>query len=108
MSASDDAAIDAHTTLYSSVSPTNDAGAGILNQLAGALLDDYDFTSHSGTRLVRSATRCAPTTARVYQYMGEDATLDLDEATQDYTDFGYWKPLSEPNLIIGLARRTPR
>src|SRR4029079_11426281 len=35
----------------------------------------------------------------VYQYMGEDDTLILDETTQDYTDFGYWKRLSEPNLI---------
>ena len=39
----------------------------------------------------------------VYRYMGEDATLDLDEAAQDYSDFGYWKPLSEPNLITRRA-----
>ena len=30
----------------------------------------------------------------VYRYMGVDATLDLDEATQDYTDYGLWKLLS--------------
>ena len=99
VSASDDAAIDAHTTLYASVSPTNDAGAGILNKLAGALLGEYQFTSHSGTRLVHFGDKVRTDDGTVYQYMGEDDDAHLDETTQDYTDFGYWKPLSEPNLI---------
>ena len=104
MSASDDAAIDAHTTLYASVSPTNDAGAGILNKLAGALLDDYQFTSHSGTRLVHFGDKVRTDDGTVYQYMGEDATLDLDEAAQDYSDYGYWKPLSRAEPDHRLAR----
>ena len=29
--------------------------------------------------------------------MGPDATLDL--AAQDFTDFGLWKTLTEPNLL---------
>ncbi|MBC5786410.1 hypothetical protein H8N03_25985, partial [Ramlibacter sp. USB13] len=48
VTASDDAAITAGTSLESSVSPTNDAAAGIINGLAGVLLDDYQYTSNSG------------------------------------------------------------
>ena len=33
----------------------------------------------------------------VYRYMGVDATLNL--GTQDYSNYGFWKPLSETNLI---------
>ena len=36
--------------MYAEVSPTNDAGAGILNKWAGSVLDDYDYTSKSGTK----------------------------------------------------------
>ncbi len=31
--------------------------------------------------------------------MGTDQTRNLDETVQDYSDYGYWKPLSETNLI---------
>ncbi|MEW5797300.1 MAG: hypothetical protein AB1772_13220, partial [Candidatus Zixiibacteriota bacterium] len=48
--AQDDAAIDAKTTMYSKVSPTNDAGAGLLNKWAGLYLNDYQYTSNSGTK----------------------------------------------------------
>ena len=48
--AQDDAVIDAQTLLVATVSPVNDAGAGLLNTLAGLLLDDYQYTSKSGTR----------------------------------------------------------
>jgi hypothetical protein len=50
VAASDDAAIDSHTTMYSEVAPSNDAGAGILNQWTGQFLGEYKFTEHSGTR----------------------------------------------------------
>ena len=33
----------------------------------------------------------------VYEYMGETASLDL--AAQDYTDLGYWKPVSDTELF---------
>ena len=47
--AADDAEISSSTTMYAEVSPTNDAGAGILNRWAGSLLDDYAYTTKSGT-----------------------------------------------------------
>ena len=48
--ATDQAEITANTSMYGEVSPTNDAGAGILNKWAGSVLDDYQYTSHSGTK----------------------------------------------------------
>ena len=36
--------------MYGEVSPTNDAGAGILNNLVGQLFDEYTYTSNSGTQ----------------------------------------------------------
>ena len=48
--AADDAEITASTSMYGEVSPTNDAGAGILNGWAGSVLDDYQYTSKSGTK----------------------------------------------------------
>ena len=50
ITAADDAEISSETTMYAEVSPTNDAGAGILNKWAGSVLDDYDYTSKSGTK----------------------------------------------------------
>ena len=50
ISAADDAEISSSTTMYADVSPTNDAGAGILNRWAGSLLDDYAYTTKSGTK----------------------------------------------------------
>ncbi|HEY3484643.1 MAG TPA: hypothetical protein VGK49_04625, partial [Ilumatobacteraceae bacterium] len=97
--AADDATIDATTTLFSEVSPTNDLGNGIMNQLAGALLDDYQFTSHSGTRLIRFGDKVRTDDGTVYRFMGTDQTRNLSEALQDYSEYGYWKPLSETNLI---------
>ena len=50
ITATDAASISSTTQMYAEVSPTNDAGAGILNQWAGTVLDDYKYTSKSGTR----------------------------------------------------------
>ncbi|MBC5783456.1 LEPR-XLL domain-containing protein, partial [Ramlibacter sp. USB13] len=46
--AEDSAGIAAESNLLSAVAPTNDAGAGLINNLAGVLLDDYQYTSNSG------------------------------------------------------------
>ena len=53
VSASDDNGISASTRMYSEVAPTNDAGAGILNTLAGKLIDDYGYTTRSGVQDVK-------------------------------------------------------
>jgi len=105
VTARDRAEIDARTTLYAEVSPTNDAGAGILNQLASTLLDEYQYTSNSGDQLVVFGAKLrvaddypdADVAGKVYQFMGTDRTLDL--GTQDYADFELWKELNPTNLI---------
>ena len=63
VAASDEAGITATTALDAEVSPTNDAGAGIMNGFVGAFLDDYEYTSHSGTQTVVFGDRVEPTTA---------------------------------------------
>ncbi|MCH5373492.1 MAG: hypothetical protein JJ992_05915, partial [Planctomycetes bacterium] len=50
ITAMDDAAIDAQTQMYAEVSPTNDAGSGLFNNLASTLEDDYQYTNASGTQ----------------------------------------------------------
>ena len=70
-----------------------------MNGFVGAFLDDYEYTSHSGTQTVAFGDRVRTDDGTVYQYMGVGATLVLDEAVEDYTDYGYWKPLSETSLL---------
>ena len=97
VTAADDAAIASDTSLQAEVAPTNDLGAGILNRFVGQILGEYQFTTHSGTRLVALRRPRARRRRRRPPVMGTDATLDL--AAQDFTDFGLWKTLTEPNLL---------
>ena len=48
--ATDNAEIDAQTYLKAIASANNDSGSAILNDLAGALFDSYDYTSSSGNK----------------------------------------------------------
>ena len=50
VSAADDSEITSASSMYAEVSPTNDAGNGILNTWVGSVLDDYKYTSNSGTQ----------------------------------------------------------
>ena len=97
--ASDEATIDSVTELRAEVAPSNDLGAGILNTFVGSLLDDYQFTSHSGMRLVRFGDKVRTDDGTVYRFMGVDADLDLSETVQVYSDPDFWKPLSETSLL---------
>src|SRR5258706_9305980 len=53
ITAQDASGIASDTAMYGEVSPTNDAGAGILNSWAGSVLDEYKFTSKSGTQSLK-------------------------------------------------------
>ena len=97
VTAADTAAIVASTAQYAEVSPTNDAGAGILNRYADAITRDYAFTQQSGTQPVKFGQLVRADDGTVYRYMGVDATLDL--GAQDYADYGRWKALEPANLI---------
>jgi Lipase len=104
--AEDSAGIDAHTRMAALSSASNDGGAGILNSLAQNLIDDYQYTTKSGTRSVtfgqqvRVAEDYDPakgTAGKVYQYMGTSASRDL--GAEDYTDYELWKELDTDNVI---------
>jgi hypothetical protein len=107
MLAQDDAAIHAETQMLASVEPSNDAGMGIINNLANTWLESYEYTSNSGNRLmdfgtmVRVADDYANTKAEpgtIYQFMGA-TPISFDLGTTDYLDYAYWKPLSQYTLI---------
>jgi len=102
--------LEATTDMKAEVSPTNDAGAGIINGFIGQVLDSYQYTSNSGTRDVRFGDRVLVPGAGVdedgnpveitYQWMGSDALgAGIDLGAQDYTDFELWKELTPTNLI---------
>jgi hypothetical protein len=105
ISASDTAAITSNNRLVASSSTVNDAGASILNTLVNTLLNEYEYTTLSGTQSVEFGEKIrlddayagGGTAGGVYQYMGQTASLDL--GTQDYSDFGFWKELAEFNII---------
>ncbi|MEO6790620.1 MAG: hypothetical protein ABI187_06590, partial [Ornithinibacter sp.] len=109
VTSSDQSEIVAETSLYGAVSKTNDAGAGILNHWIGSVLDDYRFTSRSGTRpvefgdMVRVADDydTGATAGKVYQFMGVYAGpgTEIDLGAQDYGDFELWKEVTETGLI---------
>ena len=104
VSAQDAAEIGSATTMKASVAPTNDAGAGLLNNWAGSVLDDYDYTSKSGTQTlsfgdtVRVADDADEAIAgKVFKWMGTTQSVDL--GATDYSDFELWKELTATNLI---------
>ncbi|MGB7964549.1 MAG: hypothetical protein WCF12_16525, partial [Propionicimonas sp.] len=112
--AENSATITADTAMYGEVSPTNDAAAGIINNFAGLLMDQYDYTSRSGTKTlvfgdtVRVAddyvfigTQANPgldPAGAVFEWMGLDNTV-IPLGSQDFTDFELWKQLTPTNLI---------
>ncbi len=111
------ASIDSTTYLHAEVSPSNDAGAGIVNSWIGKVLDDYEFTSNSGSQpllfgdRVRVADDWTGTSTvnaalnpagSVFQYMGANTgTGTRDLATQDYSNYELWKQLTPTSLITG-------
>ena len=105
VAAKDDASITADTTLLSVSSVTNDGGASLVNAVAATLMNDYDFSSKSGSKTIAfgDKVRVASThtsggvAATVYQYMGTSSTIDLNAA--DYSVYGLWKKVDAVNIL---------
>ncbi|MEQ9409446.1 MAG: calcium-binding protein, partial [Fuerstiella sp.] len=104
----DDTSITADTVLKSVSSTSNDGGVSLVNSFAAKLLEDYQYSSRSGTKLVKfgDKVRVASDHAAdkgdataVYQYMGTDAGATLDLTAEDYSDFGFWRKLDTINII---------
>ncbi len=104
--AQDSSTIHASTELASEVSPKNDLGAGIINGFAQLQLDQYQFTTKSGTQslvfgdkvYIASDFADADMRGKVYEFMGVTAN-NVALGTTDYTDRALWRPLSVTTLI---------
>ncbi|MCA9056880.1 MAG: hypothetical protein KDA85_00215, partial [Planctomycetaceae bacterium] len=105
ISAADEISVTADTDLLSKSTVTNDAGVSLLNALAARLMNDYRFSSLSGSQTVAfgDLVRVASThvaggdVGKIYQYMGTSATRDL--TAQDYTNYGLWKQIDPVNIL---------
>ncbi|MGD8350341.1 MAG: hypothetical protein PVI79_13925, partial [Gammaproteobacteria bacterium] len=118
--ADDTASIHATTELEATSSSSNDGGAGILNSLAGALLDGYQYSSSSAsqtldfgdrvrvastyldaeyteadTSAVTGGERVLLDNGDVYSYTGSGigGPSDLSDAAQDYANNADWEKL---------------
>ncbi|QOV24151.1 DUF4347 domain-containing protein [Anabaenopsis elenkinii] len=98
--------INADTKVIASSNTSNDGGVGIRNNLGKQLLEEYKYTSNSGSkqlkfgdqvRLARDYAEDKGIAGQVYQYMGTAATIDL--GTQDYTNYALWKALNNINIL---------
>ena len=111
VASTDRAVIVSETSIYGAVTKTNDAGAGIINNWAGTVLDDYRFTSRSGTQrvefgdLVRVADDHGTDAAgKIFRYMGVYGGPggEIDLGAQDYEDFELWKEVN-PTVLISAT-----
>ncbi|MCR9199662.1 MAG: hypothetical protein NXI04_13535, partial [Planctomycetaceae bacterium] len=108
VSATDDSSLTAETTLKAVSSTTNDGGASLVNTFAAKLMEDYRFSSKSGSRLVKFGDKVRVASDHtigkgerqaIYQYMGTDTGATIDLTTEDYSQFGFWKKLDTVNVL---------
>ena len=112
VSARDTPTISAKSNLQDPASAANDGGAGILNSLAQSLMEDYQYTSNSGTQalafgdMVRVADGYSGggSGGTVYEYMGTPNAVDL--GTENYGDAGLWKQLDTTNIVPTSIAKT--
>ena len=104
--ANENASITASTRMLAKGSSSNDGGASIVNNFVNAFLDEYDYTTKSGTQTisqfdkVRLASDYAGgngSPGAVYQYTGSDEP-SLDLGGQNYAS-GLWVRLDSTNII---------
>ena len=104
VSAEDASSIDAETRMVASSTTNNDAGAGLVNSFATALLADYGYTTNSGTQslLPGDLVRIAPgygngAIGQVYRYNGPAGSVNL--GTQTYPGNANWTFLTRTNIL---------
>ncbi|MFN9610712.1 MAG: DUF4347 domain-containing protein, partial [bacterium] len=107
--ASDNAVVDASSRMIAKGSTTNDGGASLINNFAGALLDEYRYTTNSATQTikpfekVRLASDYAGGTGApgaVYEYTGTEASLNL--GSQNYSS-APWRRLDPVNVVPAIG-----
>ncbi|WP_395446238.1 LEPR-XLL domain-containing protein (plasmid) [Aminobacter sp. UC22_36] len=113
--AQDRAEIDVSTSLGVTAELDNTNGADIVNSIASNILDDYDYTTKSGTPSLNLGDKVRISSAddyagtgdkgAIYQYMGADGT-SVNLATANFNDFGLWKKLNTESLIPASMVKT--
>ena len=107
--AKDLASILAVSTMTAISITSNDGGVNIVNGLAGILLNEYHYTTKSGTREVLYGEKVrvddnyagGGIPGTLYRYLGEDDTIDL--GAQDYSDGSLWEEVTEENVLpVGI------
>ena len=112
VTATDSSAIAAGSNETSTNSPSNDAGAGLINGYANLVLDSYQYTDQSGSQSLNFGDKVwvddgkHKGTGSVYQYMGTTRSIALSTGnigtdTTGYANLQYWKALTQNNLIQG-------
>ncbi len=105
MASSDLAEIVAETSIYGAVTKTNDAGAGIINNWARHVLDDYRFTSRSGTQ--RVAVRGPGPRRRRLRHGGRRHGVPLHGGGRGPTGSTWGPELRELRAVEGSQRHRP-
>ena len=116
----DSAIIDATTMMVPTATETNELNFGIIDDGITTILNEYQFTTESGTALmefgdqVRIAKNIgdvddadALETGAVFRYMGPSGTAETlipgTASSTDFTDFGLWQELNEFNALGGAG-----
>ncbi|QOV24150.1 beta strand repeat-containing protein [Anabaenopsis elenkinii] len=103
ITAKDTAGIEATSTIVSKSVTTNDGGLGIIQNYLN-YLDDYEYTTASGTKLLIpliNKVRLAADYSRggdggsVYRFLGTDLDLIVDLGTEDYTNTSRWQKITQ-------------
>ena len=114
VSATDAVLLKTRTDLDTTVKKTNDLGAGLINDFAQSLLDNYEYTDESGLQTLEFGDRVwvgsdvpgEENTGQLYRWMGPDGTaLDLGALPADraYDDPDWWKAVDATNVVPGVV-----
>lgn len=114
--ATDMAGIESNTQMKAVSSATEGIGGSLIGSLIGALADEYEFTSKSGTRVVKNSERvrvasdhtAGGVVGATYLYVGANASWNL--GTQDYTIKKRWKRVvgtGASEFLSSLGNITP-
>ncbi|MDH6104433.1 DUF4347 domain-containing protein, partial [Anabaenopsis tanganyikae CS-531] len=93
ITAQDNIGIHSNSKIVSSSITTNDGGAALLQGGINNLIP-ADYNSNEGQRTLKFGERVREAaTGKVYEYLGLNNTA-IDLSTADYSDYGYWKPVT--------------
>ncbi|MEM8721737.1 MAG: DUF4347 domain-containing protein, partial [Cyanobacteria bacterium P01_G01_bin.39] len=107
IAAEDAAGIDADISLLSESVTSNDGGLSIVENLIDTLIEDYQYTTNSGTQTVTEGDKVYIASdyagggdqQGVYIYTGSDDLTDEDLGNIDYSSNGDWELVNDSNVL---------